>query len=270
MIDKKIHSALRNRFNPDGSSLRTMQLRMLDMLKFIDQICTENHITYWLSSGTCLGAIRHGGFIPWDDDVDIEMLEPDYRRLRKILRKLPADSKYAWQDHSTDKGYLSSYGKLRDKQSVISEQTKWSKHYKYSGIFIDVFHLRPSWSRQLERVANAYQAKILYNLSGAANRLVFNALVRPLSFLYQYAVCPIINGLESIGQSERLRHSAGTGFLFPRYRTDVKNVIRVPFEDTQLPVPASYDAYLTKIYGDYMALPNLDNIQVHALSFRLI
>lgn len=88
MIDFKTQEALRAKFNPDGSNLRKMQLRMLDMLKYIDKICREHNIKYWLSSGTCLGAVRHGGFIPWDDDCDIELLRKDYKKLIKIRKPL--------------------------------------------------------------------------------------------------------------------------------------------------------------------------------------
>ena len=65
--------SLREQYNPDGSILRLQQLRMLDILKIIADICDRYEILYWLSSGTLLGAIRHGGFIPWDDDLDIEL-----------------------------------------------------------------------------------------------------------------------------------------------------------------------------------------------------
>lgn len=97
MIDPKLQSELRAKYNPDGSNLRKMQLRMLEMLKYIDSICRENDIKYWLSSGTCLGAVRHGGFIPWDDDADIEMLASDYRKLEKILRSSSRD--FVLQDY---------------------------------------------------------------------------------------------------------------------------------------------------------------------------
>ena len=77
MIDATIQQQLRERFNPEGSMLRKQQQRMLEILLHIDEVCTEHNIKYWLSSGTLLGAVRHGGFIPWDDDLDIEMLKED-------------------------------------------------------------------------------------------------------------------------------------------------------------------------------------------------
>lgn len=75
MIANDIQSSLRERFNPDGSDLRRYQMRLLEILLFIDSVCRKHGINYWLSSGTCLGAVRHGGFIPWDDDIDVEMLD---------------------------------------------------------------------------------------------------------------------------------------------------------------------------------------------------
>ena len=80
-------SELRKRFNPDGSLLRRQQLRMLELLEVIDVICRKHQIPYWLSSGTLIGAARHKGFIPWDDDLDIEMLRSDYLRLLKVFLK---------------------------------------------------------------------------------------------------------------------------------------------------------------------------------------
>jgi lipopolysaccharide cholinephosphotransferase len=69
--------SLRQRYNPDGSLLRRQQMRMLDILLEVDRICKKNDIPYWLSSGTLIGAMRHDCFIPWDDDLDIEMMRKD-------------------------------------------------------------------------------------------------------------------------------------------------------------------------------------------------
>ena len=97
--------ALKARFNPDGSPLRRMQDRMTEMLREIDAICRRHNIRYWLCSGTLLGCIRHGGYIPWDDDLDIEVLREDYDRLMEILpRELPEHLRL--QNHDTDPGYF--------------------------------------------------------------------------------------------------------------------------------------------------------------------
>ena len=96
---------LRQRFNPEGSVLRQHQLRMLELLKVIDCICKKHDIPYWLSSGTLIGAARHKGFIPWDDDLDIEMMREDYLRLIKILPEELPDN-LALQTHETDPNYI--------------------------------------------------------------------------------------------------------------------------------------------------------------------
>ena len=76
-----------SKYNPEGSTLRKAQLRMLEILKEIDKICKKHHITYWLDGGTMLGCARHKGFIPWDDDLDIAVFEEDYERLLHILQQ---------------------------------------------------------------------------------------------------------------------------------------------------------------------------------------
>lgn len=75
MIDNDTQLTLRAQFNPDGSSLRNLQLQLVDILIEFDRICRKNNIDYWLDSGSLLGAARHGGFIPWDDDLDVCVLK---------------------------------------------------------------------------------------------------------------------------------------------------------------------------------------------------
>lgn len=83
----EIAEELKNKYNPEGSTLRKAQLRMLDMVLYIDKICKENNLQYHIESGNLLGAVRHNGFIPWDDDFDIALYRRDYKKLIKILKK---------------------------------------------------------------------------------------------------------------------------------------------------------------------------------------
>ena len=133
-------SELRKRFNPDGSLLRRQQLRMLELLEVIDVICRKHQIPYWLSSGTLIGAARHKGFIPWDDDLDIEMLRSDYLRLLKVLPQELPDN-LALQTNETDPNYIFIYGKLRDKDSHLEETNSYDRILYYTGIYIDIFPL---------------------------------------------------------------------------------------------------------------------------------
>ena len=101
MISQVQHESLRAKYSPEGSLLRRQQERMLEILCEIDRICKKHGIRYWLSSGTLIGAARHGGFIPWDDDLDIEMMREDYDRLMMVFPgELPATM--ALQTHDTD------------------------------------------------------------------------------------------------------------------------------------------------------------------------
>lgn len=142
---------LKETYNPEGSALRNLQLRMLEILKSVDAICKKHNIPYWLSSGTLLGAVRHDGFIPWDDDIDIELLREDYLKLLDILPKeLPEE--YVLQTTDTDSGYVYLYAKVRDTNSYIEEKCVFNKHFEYKGAFIDIFPLEPTYkifSKQL-------------------------------------------------------------------------------------------------------------------------
>ena len=135
MIDSQLQQELRERFNPDGSMLRKQQLRMLEILLYIDKVCKENNINYWLSSGTLLGAVRHGGFIPWDDDLDIEMMREDYDRFQKVFSN---NEDYVLQTYKSDKNYLLPFAKVRDLHSELDELGN-NVSFKYKGCFVDIF-----------------------------------------------------------------------------------------------------------------------------------
>ena len=254
MIAADVHQQLREKYSPDDSLLRRGQLRMLDILKAVDSICRAHDIPYWLSSGTLLGAVRHEGFIPWDDDLDIEMLREDYLRLLPILRKeLP--EQFMVHDKETDKNYPHPYAKVRDKHSCVEEDYNFKSQYE--GCFIDIFPLERS-PYPLFRIANRLYVNLChYNVYNKCRPIYeFNQA------LLTHFVFPIFRRWISIFHPHsNLHHTLGMIFKTERCHDDIFPLSEITFEGYSFYAPHNTHNYLTKMFGDYMALPK--NIVVH-------
>lgn len=269
MIDQFLHNQLRQRFNPDGSDLRKLQLRLLDMLNYIDSVCRKNNIHYWISSGTALGAIRHGGFIPWDDDADIELLKPDYKRLIEALKR-DNHPRYKLQDSSTDVEYTGIVAKLRDSKSKVAEEVPGEKYLTHQGVFIDLFCIEPSISPKLSTLSHWMQLLFLYHASRIKNKFIRRSILRFNRFWLTKLIFPILSSLGRLGGKERLRHVIGTGYPAKRYLSDVRDIVYVEFENTKLPVPRNYDNYLCMLFGIYMKIPSANDINVHLKNIEVL
>ena len=246
MIDQEIQAKLREKFNPEGSMLRKQQLRMLEILLYIDKVCKENNIKYWLSSGTLLGAVRHGGFIPWDDDLDIEMLRDDYERFIKIFP-------------NNDKNYFNAFAKVRDLHSQISE-FDLDRYYKYRGLFVDVFSLERVPLLICRIYGRVFKYISKWRLKCGDNKILWYALK-----CFQKCVLftiPIARPLFKIF-TKVLHHSYGSYFPKERYFEDIYPLNDISFEGYMFPAPHNIDHYLKTIYGEYHKLPNLDAIDIH-------
>lgn len=259
MIDYQFQQQLRERFNPDGSMLRKQQLRMLEILLYIDKICKENNIKYWLSSGTLLGAVRHGGFIPWDDDLDIEMLREDYEKFLKVFTD---NDNYALQTYKSDENYFRTFAKVRDLHSEISE-FELDRYYKYRGLYVDIF--------SIERVP-----KYICRLYGGVFEVIgrWRRKCGDNKFLWHILKCfqkitlwtiPIARPIFRIFTKD-LHHSYGSGFLKERHIEDIHPLTSVQFEGYTFPAPNNIDSYLSLIYGDYNRLPDIDSFVIHTSS----
>lgn len=262
MISKEQNDELRKRFNPEGSLLRRQQRRMLELLNLIDGVCKKHGIPYWLSSGTLIGAARHGGFIPWDDDMDIEMLRKDYLRLLKVLPGELPDG-YALQTHETDPNYIFIFGKLRDKGSHLEETNRYDRICKYQGIYIDIFPLEHV-PLPLAWVAGHLHGQIYNQLNRPSlDEAKMLRRIRRIYRLNTRLLFPLLRGMARLWPGRELRHSFGTAYFKPRYADDIFPLTEMEFEGRPYPVPARTDALLRKIYGDYMQLPDLDSLHPH-------
>ena len=124
----------------EQDTLRQIQMIQLEMLVEVDRICKKCRIRYNIIAGTLLGAVRHGGYIPWDDDADVAFLRPEYEKFRRAVRTELDTSRFYFQDNRRTEGYRWGYGKLRRKNTLFLRE--YQEHMPYrQGIFIDLFPL---------------------------------------------------------------------------------------------------------------------------------
>ena len=259
------------------TNLRKAQLVMLRILRVVDHLCRTNGIGYWLCSGTLLGAVRHGGFIPWDDDVDICMMREDYERFLVVAAtELPDD--LFLQTHQTDPNYdyLPLPCKIRDTKSLIIERGTANKKY-HKGLFLDIFPFDrysmddKSYACQLRRkayfgsLARAWNAK-LYASESFSKRCV--ALFYPLIWLG--TKCYLKQSKHLIEESRKIENPCrlGHGFDTPWQRyfvyDDIFPLQEQTFEGFSFLAPARIDVYLSTLYGaSYMTPPPPEKQEYH-------
>lgn len=265
MIDPKIQQELKERFSPEGSLLRKIQLRQLEILDYVDEVCKKHHIPYWLSSGTLLGAARHEGFIPWDDDVDVEMMYPDFKRFCAIMEN-DTHPVFRLQTHRTDPNYFAKFAKVRDTKSFLEENRKADIWFKYRGLYVDIFALEKCNSHILAKLTRSIQRKLV-RASCNKNRTKVVILTNFYNVV-NHILCAIFRPICHLLPGNRLRHVLGTGFLKPRYQEEIFPLTQIQFEGKMYPAPRDTDAYLRHIYGDYTELPDLDKLHKHIINIR--
>jgi lipopolysaccharide cholinephosphotransferase len=263
------NEALRKRYSPDGSKLRRDQLELVEMLKFLDDICKKHNIRWWLSSGTLIGAARHGGFIPWDDDLDIAMLRSDYKRLKKILLELN-DERYVLHCMDNDVEYVNLFGKLRKREGVIGAASRRYNYYKWRGIGLDIFPVERS------NYLAARIASVLYNnLQHLTSYIKWGWLRKPLIRLIEGlclgVVFPLLRLIGLINPRGEYHYALGVGW--PKstiFMNETMPLERMSFEGVEMPVPKDTDAYLRRIYGTWWELPSDEAIKraIHCREYR--
>lgn len=253
-------------------TLTDIKVRETNLLKEFKKICEVNNIRYFLAYGTLLGGVRHKGFIPWDDDIDILMPRPDYEKLIKIFSNINNNDIEMLLNERNDL-YIYPFIKLIDKNTIVKELDVNSKYE--SGVWIDIFPL--DGLPYSDREINKFFEKILFykKILGISlynkhkrSKNIFKTIIK---FIFIFIIKLIGNKywLKQITKLAKKYEYEGSQFIanctWPSYGTkEIMNrkifdeTIKVIFEKEEYDAPKEYCDYLTQIYGDYMQLPPID------------
>lgn len=254
-----------SKYNAEGTTLRKTQLRILDILVEIDKVCRKHNIKYWLDWGTLLGAVRHGGFIPWDDDIDISMLTEDYNRFKEIAVKELPDNLFL-QTKETDPSYRTPLCKVRDRNSFfITKHDDFTRDYQ-KGLYVDVFEVvpYPNVNKKLLKFIMHWLKKTDFFFY-TKNDITLKNHIASITFPIIKFGMNVIWGILNLGKKGRLgleKHfSPGISYskemVFP-----LKDI---EFEGKTFLGPADPDKCLTEAYGDYMQLPPKEKRMNHLI-----
>ncbi len=238
----------------------------------IKRLCDKHNIKYFIIAGTLLGAIRHGGFIPWDDDMDVGMLREDYEKFIKVA-KTELGGDFFLQTSETDKNYGLPFAKILLNDTVLVEASAGSDAKK--GIFVDVFPFDVAPENEADRENHNKKtyiykrlllAKLNYNVC-AKNDYVKRAVYFILKIMSGfYSHDKLVQKLESEitrynnSKTEDIVNIGGAyGYKKETIKADwVRDTVEIPFEDMTLSAPVDYIKYLETFYGDYMTPPPED------------
>ena len=255
---------LRNTYNPDGSILRKSQLRMLDMLIYIDQVCKLLDIPYIIDGGTVLGAVRHGGFIPWDDDTDIAIPRKYFKKLNTYLEENP-HHQYVIQNFRTDKGYMGAWAVLRDTKSEYIQNSHIHKIRKYKGLQVDIFPLEETFGLKIHKFSNS----LSYNLIDKMIKKR-NIRIAKLGYCLCYKlIFPALRFAAKFYRSNKLMYPLGSPWMTVFDKNIFQERKQIFFEGHYFYGPSNCAEYLRELYGDYMQLPMINKRNHHQATYKI-
>lgn len=257
----------------DAITLRKVQLVQFDIAKEIDRLCVQNNINYFLVGGSLLGAVRHKGFIPWDDDLDIGMLRADYEKFLKIAPEM-LDERYELIDWKSDPNYPHPMGKVIKKGTIYKESKR--KDLGDQGIWVDVFPYDVADSEigafkrkifKLKVLRCLIRAKCNYRTWYSDDGIIWSKYIKNLPFRLGaifFSKDMLINKYEQLSHADSMKSDEvfenGTenyaDWCFPK--KFFAELIRMDFEDYQFYVPRNYHEYLNMAYGNYMTMPPVE------------
>lgn len=247
----------------DIQELRQLQMGILDN---VHQFCQEHGLTYFLSSGSLIGAVRHGGYIPWDDDIDIYMLRNDYERLLQIYQ---GNETYRLLNPDKEPHYYYTFAKVVDTRTRMIE--KETDGYEI-GVYIDVFPIDyvPDDLQERERVFK--KKHLLYKIRRCK---ISNSNPLKSRLAYYFYKCWPLSVAQLNSRIRRLivrqepTHTvchmteAGPGIKCCFPAEDLASAVDIKFEDRTYKTMVGYKDYLEHTYGDYMTLPPVEQRTTH-------
>lgn len=248
----------------EGYELRTLQMVELDLLLEFHRVCTLLGLRYYLTAGTLLGAIRHKGFIPWDDDIDVAMPRADYDKFARSASQYILEE-YAYQEYRTEPNFPYYFAKLRKRNTRVEEPILRAIQME-QGCYIDIFPLDccPSNDKLAElffKMIELLDCAVLSQVSGEFEcgyqkqymRFSWNVLRRlPRSWIFALREC--VRKLSGLGGKKLCTVGGCHGYPRESYLPFwFDEVVELEFEGHTFPAPAGWDALLRNMYGDYMS-----------------
>lgn len=246
------------------SEINELQKIQLSMLKDFDAVCQKHRISYQLFSGTALGAVRHKGFIPWDDDIDVVMLREDYERFFDSASKELDSNKYYVQREFSEHWPM-FFSKLRLNGTTYIEKYHSHDARIHQGIYIDIFPCDNLSDNRLMQKLQYISSKIVIAKSLYARGYETNSTVKKC-FMQFCRILPTepfkrLCIRRNDSSSLKVHTFFGGGKKFERsiyLREWFEQSVKMRFEDSEFPVSAHYDEMLRVMYGDYMVMPTLE------------
>lgn len=239
----------------DKEELKKIQIQILDN---VANFCEKNNIQYWIDTGTLLGAVRHKGFIPWDDDIDIGMLRNDYDKFIKLYNS--SNSRYQLHCYELNDDYYYPFGKVLDTKTILYEPD--INGVKISvNIDVFVYDNAPSNLKKVKKMYSKFRRyerlRLHQHFCVNSNSFINNILNKILKlFPENYFVEKIINNSKKY-MNKNCTHVGNFTSISQVYcsKEFLKSFIKLEFEGKLYNAPIGYDEWLKAFYGDYMKLP---------------
>lgn len=251
--------------NEEKRALQEAELVILDEL---DRLARKHGLRYFITAGTLLGAVRHKGFIPWDDDIDVVMTTKDYKKLAK-LAKTELSEGFFFQDERSEKGYPFFFGKIRKDGTEVREKILDSFDI-HKGQYVDIFPLdkcpeSPFFAKLLFKLTWFFSSALISKNNPSfvcgyekpIARVTFNLFRRLPAGLLKALRHGVRNIFSFFSSGKRLATLAGThGYPRESYESEwFSESVMLEFEGKEYPAPKEWHALLTSMYGDYMTPP---------------